>query len=373
MTANPLRWAATVLAVATPLQAQAEILIGMAGPLTGPNAWLGEQTQRGVEMAVADFNGKGGVLGEEARVMAVDDFCRGEQAVAAANKLVAEGVALVAGHQCSGAAIPASQVYADAGILMISNAATNPELTEQGFDTVFRVVGRDDQQGAIAGTYLAEHWGEKKIAILHDGQAYGKGLAEETKQKLNQLGVRETIFEAIEPGRVDYSDLISRMQAQGIDTVYYGGYAPEAALIIRQARDAGDDLQLIASDGISSEDFWLIAGEAAEGTLMTLYPDARNRPEAADVVARFRATNFEPAAATLNGYAVIQVWAQAAEKAGTVDAGPVAEALRAGEFDTVLGTIGFDEKGDVRGFEPFIWYVWRDGDFAPLEPISATK
>ena len=130
----------------------AEILIGLAAPLTGPNAWLAEQTERGVALAVADLNAAGGVLGQQVEVVTADDYCDGEQAVAAANKLVAVGVVFVAGNPCSGAAIPASEVHAAAGILMISNAATNPVLTERGLDNVFRVVGRDDQQGTIAAT-----------------------------------------------------------------------------------------------------------------------------------------------------------------------------------------------------------------------------
>ena len=352
--------------------ADAEIRIGMAGPLTGPNAWLGEQTQRGVDLAVADLNGGGGVLGEQVEVVTADDYCDGEQAVAAANKLVAAGGVLVAGHQCSGAAIPASEVYAAAGILMISNAATNPMLTERRLANIFRVIGRDDQQGTIAGNYLADRWGDQNIAIVHDGQAYGRGLAEETKKQLNAREVHEVLFAEITPGEVDYGGLISKLSAVDADVAYYGGYAPEAALIIRQARAAGDDLQLVVGDGVSSEDFWLVAGPTAKGTLMTLPPDARDNPEAAAVVARFHALNYEPTGATLLGYAVIQVWAQAAEKAGTVEPKAVAAALRAHTFDTVLGTIGFDSKGDVYGYEPFVWYVWKDGNYAPVDPGEVT-
>ena len=265
--------------------AEAEILIGMAGPLTGPNAWPGEQTERGVMLAVDDLNAAGGVLGQQVGVVSADDYCDGEQTVAAANKLVAEGVVFVAGHWCSHASILASDVYAAAGVLMISPGSTNPMLTERGLDNVFRVVGRDDQQGTIAGDLLADHWRDKTIAIVYDGQAYGRGLAEETKRRLNARGVREALFTAITPGDLDYAALIAELAAVGADVVYYGGYAPEAGLIIRQARKA---------------------------------------------------------------------WAQAVEETGTLDTKAVIEALHADEFDTVLGHIGFDDKGDVRGFEPFV-------------------
>jgi len=190
----------------TSAPAHTEVRIGVAGPL--------------------------GVLGERIEVVWADDYCEGAQAVAAANKLVAAGVVAVVGHLCSGAAIPASKVYADAGLLMISSFATNPKLTEQGFNNVFRMVGRDDLQGRIAGDLLAERWGNNRIAILHDGQAYGRGLADEAKKRLNERGIAEAVFEAIEPGKVDYWDVIQEMRVMGVEVLYYGGYPHEAGLLV---------------------------------------------------------------------------------------------------------------------------------------------
>jgi branched-chain amino acid transport system substrate-binding protein len=243
----------------------AEILIGLPAPYTGSNAWMGEGIERGAEMAIADLNAAGGILGRPARLIKVDDYCNGDQSVAAANKLVAAGVEVVFGHQCSGAAIPASKVYAAAGVLMMTPNATNPLVTEQGFRNVFRFCGRDDLQGSMAGTYLVDRWGGKNIAILHDGQTYGQGLAKEVKKALNARGVTEAIFKGITPGLVDYLDVIEEIQAANIDVVYYGGYSPEAGVLIRGLRTRGDDLQLIAGDGINSEDFALTAGDASDG------------------------------------------------------------------------------------------------------------
>ena len=301
-------------------------------------------------------------------MITADDYCDGEQAVAAANKLVAAGVVAVFGHMCSGAAIPASKIYSDAGLLMISNFATNPMLTEQGFRNVFRVVGRDDLQGRIAGDLLAERWGDKRIAILHDGRAYGKGLAEETKKRLKERGTAEAMFEAIEPGKADYWEVVQKMRAMGVEVLYYGGYTQEAGLIIRQAREHGYELQLIAADGISSQDFALIAGPFSDGTLMT-FPATQGGREVAEFAAKFT-EGLRPPFTT---YAAFQGWAQAVEKIGTFETKAVADALRAGEFETVLGRIGFDEKGDVTGYEPFVWYVWKDGKYAPVGPSKLAE
>jgi branched-chain amino acid transport system substrate-binding protein len=232
--------AAAVLAmVPAASPAQAEVRIGLAAPLTGPYAWPGGATARGAEVAVADLNARGGVLGEQIELITADDYSDGAQAVAAANKLGADGVVAVFGHQCSGAAIPASKIYSEAKILMVASEATNPKLTEQGLTNVFRMVGRDDLQGRIAGDLLAERWRNKPIAILHDGQPYGKGLAEETKKRLNERGITEAMFEAIEPGKADYWDAVQKMRAIGVEVLYFGWYQNEAALIIRQAKESG--------------------------------------------------------------------------------------------------------------------------------------
>jgi branched-chain amino acid transport system substrate-binding protein len=353
--------------------AQAEVLIGLASPLTGRMAWLGEQHQRPVEMAVAEINAAGGLLGQPIEVVTADDYCNAEQAIAAANKLVAAGVTLVVGHGCSGAAIPASRVYEEAGVVMISHAASNPKLTDQGFRHIFRMVARDTVQGQMAAAYLAEHRADRRIAILHDGEGYGRGLAEVTKAELNQRGVSEVLYEQITPGQPDYSDTLARLRAAGIDVLFYGGYPAEAALLIRQARDRSYDLELIGSDALVTEYFWHVAGPAAVGVRFVSMADPRTNVEAAPIVEKFRAEGYEPEGFTLYSYAAVQVWAQAVEKAGTFDSDAVAEGLHSLEFDTVLGRIGFDDKGDVYGYEPFAWYVWQDGDYAPLEPDSASK
>ena len=231
---------------------------------------------------------------------------------------------------------------------------------------MFRVVGRDDQQGIIAGNHLADRWGDKKIAIVHDGQAYGRGLAEETKKTLNARGVREAIFEQITPGLVDYFEVVEKIQATNADVLYYAGYAPEAGLLIRQLRDRGDDLQLVSGDGLSSEDFWLIADVAAEGTLFTSFRDPSSDPGAAAILARARERGIVPNYRVLYSYGAVQAWAAAVARAGSLDPAAVSASLHSHEFDTVLGRIRFDEKGDVlpAGFE---WFVWTAGEFVPKD------
>jgi branched-chain amino acid transport system substrate-binding protein len=362
-----------VITVATALPVRADILIGAAGPMTGSMAWFGEQMQRGLDMKVAELNATGGALGQRLELLIVDDYCDPEQAIAAAKRLVEARVAAVIGHLCSGASIAASKIYAEAGILMISPYSSNPMLTEQGFANVFRVCGRDTIQATMVSDHLAERWRDEDIAIVHDGQAYGKGIAEEALRRLRQHGVSDVLFEAIEPGHADYLPLIDRLQAEGIDALYFAGYTPEAGVIVRQARSRDYDLEVIGSDALISEYFWRVAGPAAVGVKFVSYADPRSNEQAAPVVERFRADGYEPEGLTLYSYAGVEVWAQAVGKAGTREPNAVAATLRAHQFDTILGTIGFDAKGDVYGYEPFVWYVWQEGSYAPVEPSKLTE
>jgi branched-chain amino acid transport system substrate-binding protein len=355
------------LAAAAVDHARADIPIGFNSALTGPYAWVGEPHLAGTELAIANLNAEGGVLGEPLQLIIADDGCNAELAPLAAEKLVSEAVAVAFGATCSGAAIPASKVYGGAGTLMIEAGATNPRLTEEGGDRIFRIVGRDDLQGTIGGDYLADRWGNSNVAIVHDTSAFGKGLAEEVKKRLNQRGVREAVFTTYQPGAMDYSDLLEQLRAASIEVLYVGGYSPEAGLIVRQARDREYGVQLVAGDSLSTGEFWLVAGPAGEGTLFTSFSDPTHDPRAAEVMDRLQAQLQQPNARALYSYAAVQLWAQAVEQAGTTDAARVAEMLRQEQFDTVLGTIGFDAKGDVTGFDPFVWYVWTDGEYVPKD------
>ncbi len=256
-----------------------------------------------------------------------------------------------------------SNVYNEEGILQISPASTNPQLTERGLDNVFRVCGRDDQQGTIAGNYLADTFSGKKIAVVHDKQAYSKGLADATKAQLNKRGVEESMYETITAAEKDYTAFVTKLKQAKIDVLYYGGYHTEAGLIVRQMRDQGLGTLLISGDALVTDEYWAISGPAGEGTLMTFGPDPRKMATAKTVVDDFKKAGYNPEGYTLYTYAAIQAWAQAVTKAGSTDLDKVTKALRGNTFKTVLGDLTFDAKGDIK--QPaYVWYVWSDGKYA---------
>lgn len=344
----------------------AEISIATIGPITGHYQAFGAQLKAGAEQAVTDINAAGGVNGKQLKLIVEDDACDPSQAVAMARKLVAAKVALVAGHFCSGSSIPAAKVYADAGIVQISPASTNPRLTdERAGPNVFRVAGRDDRQGQVAGTYMADKFKGKKIAILHDNTPYGKGLADETRRAMNKAGLKEAMQETYIPGAPDYKELVAQLKAAAIDVAYVGGYHTEAALIVREMRAQEMTTQLISGEALVTKEFWQVTGEAGEGTLMTFSPDPRKNPAAKDVVARFRARQIEPEGYVLYTYAAIQAWAQAAGAAGSEASDQVVAKLNGMAFATVLGKFKFDEKGDP-DLPAYTFYQWKAGSYDQL-------
>jgi branched-chain amino acid transport system substrate-binding protein len=343
--------------------------IGVVGPLTGSNAAIGEQMKRGAEMAVADINARGGVLGKKLELVVADDACDPKQAVAAANDVVGKKVVLVDGHYCSSSSIPASAVYNEAGVLQITPASTNPALTDdaakKGWNNVFRVCGRDDAQGAVAGKYLADHFKGKRVAVVHDKTAYGKGLADETMKAMNAAGLQQTMYEAITQGDKDFSALVSKMKQANIDAIYFGGYQTEGGLIVRQARDQGLKAQFIGGDALMTEEFWKITGPAGEGALMTFPPDPRKVPAAKAVVDKFTAQGYNPEGYTLYTYAALQAFAEAAEKAKSVKVDDLSKALHGMTAQTVVGPMTWDKKGDVTD-PKYVFYIWKNGTYAEM-------
>ncbi|WP_088347951.1 MULTISPECIES: branched-chain amino acid ABC transporter substrate-binding protein [Rhodomicrobium] len=358
---------ASVLALSFTCQAAAQDLtVAINAPMTGSYATFGNQFKIGAEAVAKDINEAGGVLGKKIKLELGDDACDPKQAVAVANKTAGMKPAAVIGHFCSGSSIPASQVYAEAGIVQISPASTNPKFTdERAGPNVFRVCGRDDQQGAVAGAYIAKNFKDKVVAILHDKSAYGKGLADETKKSMNAAGKEEALYEAYTAGERDYTAIVSKLKQANVDLLYLGGYHTEAGLIVRQMRSQGMKTVLMGGDALVTLEYWQITGEDGASTLMTFSPDPRKNPAATEVVKKFKAAGIDPEGYALYTYAAIQAWKQAVEKAKSTDSDKVIKAMEGMEFSTVIGKFKFDKKGDPN-LPPYAIYIWKNGTYEQL-------
>jgi branched-chain amino acid transport system substrate-binding protein len=344
-----------------PQAASNEIMIGVAGPMTGDLAAFGEQLRRGAELAVKDLNADGGVLGKQVRLVIGDDQCDPRRAVRVANDLVNKGVVFVDGHFCSGSTIPASEIYREEGtVLQITPSSTNPVVTERGILTLLRTTGRDDRQGGFAAAWLAENFRGKNIAIIDDKSTYGSQLAAETDRALRAAGIEAALRTTYTQRQRDFSGLIGTLKQAEIDAVYIGGYHNDFALLVRQARDQGFAGAFAGADALNTAEFWSIAGQAANGTRYSDASSQVNLVSAKAAVEKFRANGYEPEGYTLGSYAAVQAWAAAAEIAGTTDAAKVAAALHGGTIPTVIGDLSWDAKGDLTHVN-YSWYIWDNG------------
>jgi branched-chain amino acid transport system substrate-binding protein len=339
----------------------ADQVVAIAGPMTGQYASAGDQIRKGAEMAIADINAKGGVLGQKLVLEVGDDACDPKQAVSVANTMVNKKIVFMHGHWCSSSTIPASDVYDEAQIPM-ATVSTNPQVTERGLKNIFRIMGRDDQQGLVAGGYLADKFKDKKIAVVDDKSAYGKGLADEIAKAIEAKKVKVTLRESITAGEKDYSGLVSKLKSAGVEVMAYGGYHTEVALILRQAQQAGLKLTVMGGDTMTNTELVTAAGAAADNVLFTFSPDPRKSPAAADVVKKFRDAKIEPEGYVMYAYAAMQLFAQAAEKGKSTKYADLEKTLRGGSFDTVIGKLSFDAKGDNK-LPGFMVYKWTGGQY----------
>jgi len=358
----------TFLALMTGPATAEDLAVAVAGPMSGKFKELGAQMRAGAELVVDEINRSGGVNGRKLQLVVVDDRCDQIQSAVVAKELAAKKVAMVAGHLCSRASIPAAAIYAKAGIIMISPGSTHPQLTDvarrSGWRNVFRVCGRDDDQGVVVAQLLATRYRGKKVAILHDSSQYGLGLAKQVQRSVRKLGLRETVFQSYKPDQPNFAALVERLKRAKIDAVFLGGYFPEGAAIIRQAHERAFAPQFVTGDAFVTDEFWKTTGKAGEGTLVTFHADPRGRPEAKAALQAARNSNKKLGFYGIYTYAAIEVWAAAARSAKSSRAANVSQSLRAGRHQTVIGLLQFDNKGDVRGSR-YVWYVWKDGKYVP--------
>ncbi|UFH49109.1 ABC transporter substrate-binding protein [Pseudomonas sp. KNUC1026] len=362
---------AVTAALGTAGVAQADIKIGVAGPMTGANASFGEQYMKGAQAAADAINAAGGVNGEKIVLVKGDDACEPKQAVAVANRLVDQDkVKGVVGHFCSSSTIPASEVYADAGVIVITPGSTNPTVTERGLSAVFRMCGRDDQQGVVAGDYIVDVLKAKKVAVINDKDTYGKGLADATSAELTKRGVKPVLEEGLTRGEKDFSALVTKIRASGAEVVYFGGLHPEAGPLVRQLREQGlKDVKFMSDDGIVTDELVTTAGgkQYVDGVYMTFGADPRMVPDSKAVVDSFRKTGYEPEGYTLYAYASVQALAAGFAGAKSDKGEDAAKWLKANPVKTVMGEKTWDGKGDLK-VSDYVVYQWNaDGKYKQLE------
>lgn len=351
------------VALSAPALAADTIKIAFGGPVTGPITQYGDMVKEGIYTAVDVYNAAGGVNGKQIEVVEVDDACEPKQAPVAANRVVKDKIGFVIGHVCTGATVAAAPIYNNEGVVMVTPSATGPVLTDgKNYEFIFRTIGRDDQQGPAAVKFITEKAKPAKVAVLHDKQSYGQGIAESVRDGLKKAGVEVALFEGINAGESDYSAVITKLKAAGVDFVYFGGYHPELGLLLRQGAEQGLKARFMSDEGAGNPDINAIAGDAVEGMLLTLPADFIANPANAKIVEAFKAKKRNAGGAfQMSAYTAASVIFEAMKATSSEDPDKVAQYLHANSFDTPIGKVSWNKQGDLHSFD-FVVYTWhKDG------------
>lgn len=350
------------------------VRIGSASPLTGPQAHIGIDIKNGVQLAIEDLNAKGVEIGGRKvkfELVAEDDEANPTKATTVAQKLVDAKVAAVVGHFNSGASIPASKVYSDAGIPQISPSSTNPKYTQQGFKTTFRVVAHDDQQGPTLAKYAAEKLKVKSVAVIDDSTAYGQGLADAFSATVKAAGAKVIAREHTTDKDTDFRAILTSIKGRKPDLLMFGGIDPQAGPMVRQMASLGIKAKFIGGDGMQTPNFIKIAGNAAEGVLAsTPGLPMTQMPGGKDFLAKYKAKfNAEVELYAPMGYDAVMVFVDAMKRANSAEPAKFLPEIGKTNYQGVIGPIAFDEKGDLKN-GPITIYVVKGGKWEALETVT---
>nr|WP_024966480.1 branched-chain amino acid ABC transporter substrate-binding protein [Pantoea sp. IMH] len=346
-----------------------DIKVAIVGAMSGPVAQYGDMEFTGAKQAIADINAKGGINGDKLVGVEYDDACDPKQAVAVANKVINDGIRYVIGHLCSSSTQPASDIYEDEGVLMITPAATNADLTTRGYKMIMRTTGLDSDQGPTAAKYILSAIKPQRIAVIHDKQQYGEGLARSVQDSLKQSGGNVVMFEGVTAGDKNFATLVARLKKENVDFVYFGGYYPEMGQLLRQSRAAGLKTVFMGPEGVGNASLSNIAGEASEGMLVTLPKRYDQVPANKPVVDALKAKNQDPTGPFVwTTYAALQSLVKGMERSGSDEPEEIVKNLKEGApVPTVMGDLSWDQKGDLKGFEFGIFEWHADGSSTPAK------
>ena len=342
------------------------IKLAVVAPLTGNQAEMGQDLVNGEKLASEEINAHGGILGKKLELIIMDDQADPTEAVTIANKLVVnKDVVGIVGHLNSGTTLPASAVYYKSGMPVVMPVPTNPKITQQGFNNLFRIPATDADQGPQAARFAFETLHKNKFVIIHDKTAYGQGIADEFKREAEKLGVKILLYDAITEGQTDFSAILTRIKSLNPEVFYFGGMYPEGGLLIKQARAVGINAIFMVGDGCYDPEFIKIGEKATEGSIISfLAPPWEEEQSTAEFAKNYESKygkikNYAPF-----GYDGVYIFAKAIKATGKADRKTIIDELRKPDFylDGVVGKIEFKENGDNKNANLYFYQV-KNGKF----------
>jgi branched-chain amino acid transport system substrate-binding protein len=350
------------------------VKIGSASPLTGPQAHIGIDIRNGAQLAIDDANAARMSIGGKPvqfELVAEDDEANPTKATTVAQKLVDARVAGVVGHFNSGASIPASKIYSDAGIPQISPSSTNPKYTQQGFKTTFRVVAHDDQQGPTIAKFATANLKAKTVAVVDDSTAYGQGIADAFEKTAKAAGAKIVAREHTTDKDTDFKAILTKIKGRNPDLIMFGGIDPQAGPMVKQMSELGIKARYIGGDGMQTPNFIKLAGAPAEGVMASMPGLPKEQmPGGKDFMSKYKAKyNAEVELFAPMGYDAVMVFIDAMKRAGSTEPAKFLPEVGKTQLQGVIGPIAFDGKGDlVNG--PITIYVVKGGKWEALETVT---
>lgn len=349
--------------------ARGPVKLLVAAPFTGSLAKDGQDTWNGAELAAEDWNAKGGVNGRKVELIKADDKGDPDTALSVAKQYTGK-VDAVIGHFNSACTEAAEEVYGKDHVLMITPASTKPDITGN-YLTVLRVCGTNDQQGASAAKYVAEHFPGAKVAVVHDKSSYGQDLTSEFLKNYEFLTkTQAAYYGSIDRSQALFAEVVNKIKALEPTVVYFGGVWPQGAEFLKEMRQAGMTAIFVSGDGCFDPTFIKAAGQVSEGALMTFIPDQEKIPTAKSVVEAYKKKYGDLGPYSLYAYTAVTVALQGMAKTGNTDGTQVARALYKMEVNTPFGVMRFDEKGDPQQ-SPYVMWKVENGKFVEM-PMNAS-
>lgn len=364
----------TCCVAVVPAQADETVKIGHVAPLTGPVAHLGKDSENGARLAVEEINAKGMIIGGRRVTLSLDaqdDAGDPRTATQVAQRLVDDKVVAVVGHLNSGTTIPASKIYHDAGVVEISQAATNPTYTQQGFATAFRVVATDSQQGPALARYAAHDLKARTVAVVDDSTAYGQGLASEFEKSARAAGLKVVSHDATNDKAIDFRAVLTKIKGENPDVIMYGGMDATGGPLAKQARQLGVRAKVLGGDGVCSGSLPDLAGNASENIICSEAGMALEKmPDGLGFAKKYEARFHQPMEVySPFAYDAVYIIVDAMKRANSTDPTKVLAEMASTDYHGVIGETAFDSRGDLK-HGAISLYTYKNGKKLLLDVVT---
>lgn len=362
-----------LLTACGPSKPKGEVIVYVAAPLSGFQANGGQTVLGGAKLMAEQLNKAGGLLGYRVQVVGIDDESDSDVAVEVAKQIreaIEQGDRVIGmiGHYNSGQTLAAMETYKDLPIVVITPTASEVSITQRGYRNFFRVNANDATQARVDAEFLVNTLGAQRVAVVYNDDPYGQGLGALIADNLRDLGAQVPLELQVAVEQSSFAGQVKRIAEVNPDAIFYGGYEVEAPYLRAELVDAGITVPFLASDGAFLSATIDESGGAAEGIYVSAFAPSPGAVVDKQWIKEYQEVDYRnPDTYSINGYSAMHVLAEGAKRAKGFDATKVAQAIRQLDFDTLVGHISYDQRGDLKEQNIYIFQV-QDSAFVQIYP-----